>query len=223
MTATTSGREYGPVRYALPLSYPECLDALRASYYAEVSRRGFRVLETGKLENCLRTVAKCLVSPAPKWGMAFLSDPGCGKTTMVRAIQHLFNGLGLKDVMSGQSEVTTQKVGMFNARTINDYYESDKGYFDQIANASMVAIDDLGAESKGKMIYGQVYFPVNELIEYRYSRQLYTIITSNLTKEKMASIYGARFFDRITEMCYRIGFGGRGDSFRQLNDSMNNK
>lgn len=199
--------------YALPLGKDDCLMLLAMSYRETVESRGGTFSPTPRMEKCLSKVASFLTDPGTKWGMIYSSVPGCGKTTMVRAIQRLLNVLRLKDVQASESEYRKAGLRMVDARLVNKYYEKDPAAFSELQNASMLAVDDLGVETKANMSYGQLYFPMNELIEYRYSRQLFTVITTNMTGAEIKERYGDRFNDRLKEMMERVNFGD--GSFRK--------
>lgn len=69
-----------------------------------------------------------------------------------------------------------------------------------IATKQMLGIDDLGNEPAEVMNYGNVVNPLAELLEIRYKRQLYTIVTTNLIPKQIREKYGARVADRLNEM-----------------------
>ena len=54
--------------------------------------------------------------------------------------------------------------------------------------------------------YGNVLNPIIDLIEYRYLRQLFTLVTTNLTAEQIRKKYGNRIADRFNEMLEVIVF-----------------
>ena len=55
-------------------------------------------------------------------------------------------------------------------------------------------------------VWGNEISPFVDTIYYRYDRQLFTIMTSNLNAEDLANKYGERIADRFTEMFDRIPF-----------------
>ena len=48
--------------------------------------------------------------------------------------------------------------------------------------------------------------PIVDLIEFRYSEQMYTAMTSNLAPKDFADVYGKRIADRLNEMIDIIPF-----------------
>ena len=77
----------------------------------------------------------------------------------------------------------------------------------------MLAIDDLGTEPVEVLDYGNVLYPIVDLLTRRYDRQLFTVITTNLTSEEIRAKYGERIADRLNEMMTKIVF--RDSSFRR--------
>lgn len=57
-----------------------------------------------------------------------------------------------------------------------------------------------------EMTYTPEISPFVDTIYYRYDRQKFTIMTSNLSAEDLADKYGERIADRFTEMFDRIAF-----------------
>lgn len=70
----------------------------------------------------------------------------------------------------------------------------------------MLAIDDLGIEERDVHSYGNVMSPIVELLTYRYDKQLFTIISTNLTPPEIRAKYGDRIADRLNEMMVKIVF-----------------
>ena len=79
--------------------------------------------------------------------------------------------------------------------------------------SEILFIDDLGIEPLIVKSYGNEFAPIEQIIYYRYERQLMTVITSNLLEEQILKTYGQRISDRLEEMFDKIYFGH--DSFRK--------
>lgn len=183
----------------------DCALLLDTACRCIVEERGGVYSQNGKQKDNIKSIASALVSPNKKWGILLNGNPGCGKTTVVKALQRLYNVLNLKDPILGDEN----KAGMLilDARKIDEYYVERRDYYKYIAGTTFLTIDDLGQEQQGRMIYGQMLFPVNELFEYRYDRQLFTVITTNLRPDELKDRYGRRFYDRLVEMMLPISFG----------------
>lgn len=77
----------------------------------------------------------------------------------------------------------------------------------------MLAIDDLGVEPVETQAYGNIYYPVIDVLTKRYDKQLFTMITTNLTPAEIRDKYGERIADRLNEMMAKIIF--RNETYRK--------
>ena len=69
-----------------------------------------------------------------------------------------------------------------------------------------LVIDDLGAEPKSIMIWGERREPLREILEARFNRwpRIRTYITTNLTPQELEARYGARVASRVAGCCLPI-------------------
>ena len=79
------------------------------------------------------------------------------------------------------------------------YIKNDIEKIDTIKKRFLVFIDDIGVEMTEIKNYGNVLEPFNDLFDYRYRNGLETIISTNLTPEKIKEYYGDRILDRFKE------------------------
>lgn len=56
------------------------------------------------------------------------------------------------------------------------------------------------------MDYGNISYPLIDLLTQRYELQQFTIITTNLTGQAIREKYGDRIADRLNEMMEKVGF-----------------
>lgn len=70
----------------------------------------------------------------------------------------------------------------------------------------MIAIEDMGREPIEVLDYGNVLNPVVDMLEYRYNLQLFTFITTNLTKSQIREKVRQPHRDRFNEMLEVIIF-----------------
>ncbi len=140
-------------------------------------------------------------------GMLFYGPPGTGKSYLSFCIAN---------------ELLRQYVPVIatsSINIINKIYESYRSYgeegevaiLNQFKQASLVILDDLGAEHEGKT--GKEKQIIYSLIDTRMRLQLPTIITTNLTpqqlKNKLTGADGVhRTYDRIVEACPAIEITG---------------
>ncbi len=72
---------------------------------------------------------------------------------------------------------------------LNNEERIQNGMLDLLSEAHGLLIDDLGSESPVVKIYGSEIHPMEQVIKRRSDDQLPTIVTTNLTLEKIAEQY----------------------------------
>lgn len=80
--------------------------------------------------------------------------------------------------------------------------------FENVARAGLLVLDDLGA-AKGSEWNEEINY---RLVNYRYERELPTLITSNVAPKQLANALGERVASRLVEMAARVVL--RGDDRR---------
>ena len=82
----------------------------------------------------------------------------------------------------------------------NSYGQKNRGpsIIDTSKNARCFVLDDLGLSMGGADELPMLH----SVFEHRYGEKLPTIITANLTREKVNESVGARMADRLTECCF---------------------
>lgn len=78
--------------------------------------------------------------------------------------------------------------------------------FAGLKQAELLIIDDVGVEPAVVKVWGNEISPFTEIMYYRYDRQLWTLVTTNLDDEDFYKRYGPRLADRFTEMFDKIPF-----------------
>lgn len=172
---------------------------------AEVALRRKEMIFDDSTKKHITEAAQWLIDTHGKSGLMMMGLCGNGKTTMMRSIARLIEYV--TEITVGYSARTI--VPVYSAKSIARMCASpDKELadFKALFSAEMLGIDDLGEEPKEVMSYGMIYTPLIDLICERYSRQLTTIITTNLTKEQLSEKYGVRVYDRFKEMLSIITF-----------------
>lgn len=196
--------------FRLPVaSLDEAYRLLYAAYTAEVSVRchGRQAMQTDEgTTRAVAGVARALWPVAGKAGLLLCGTVGNGKTTMLRAIQRAANWLWDNGRMP-QAMVARglDRVVVVTAKEIARQ-ATDAALYGRTADCAVLGIDDFGAEPAEVMTYGNVTAPITDLIEHRYARQLYTIITTNLTGAEIGAKYGRRVADRLREMMQVVVF-----------------
>lgn len=173
---------------------------LMAAYKAEVEYRGHSFRDDEATKTNIDALAESLTAENPKCGFLLSGNVGNGKTTLVYAFQNLLNYLTRHEYLPKETGLR-----ILDAKEIQ-LREKDLKAFQPFKNAEMLAIEDLGKEPAEVLEYGNVLSPVCDLLEYRYDRQLFTVVTTNLTPKERKAKYGDRIADRFREMFASIVF-----------------
>ena len=83
--------------------------------------------------------------------------------------------------------------------------ECEESIVDKYSNCSLLVLDDIGIEKTSDWALQTLYIILNN----RYSNQLQTIITSNLTIEEIGEKLGDRIASRIAGMCKIVKLTGK--------------
>lgn len=201
---TTTAREI----FRLPLSTDVAFALLYEAYKIEVENRGRIFFGDETTAANIREAAELLTdNTSPKWGLMLSGLYGNGKTTFVRALKNVIQRLSANGYFKQQ-----QGLRILSAVDVVAIATQDREGFTVIANVPNLAIDDLGREPLESSRYGNFAKPINDLLEHRYDKQLFTVITTNLTDSDIRPRYGDRIADRFREMMHVIAF--RHDSYR---------
>lgn len=189
-------------RFKLPMSEDEAYAHLLAAMMAEVAYRHRNFHTNDDMEKQLNEMAHWLTSPSSKFGMLLCGGCGNGKSTMLKAFQHLLNYLRIpKPYNDG-----TYGIQIVDAKYIAYLCKNNYMAYHKLISVDMLGIDDLGTEPSEIMDYGNVYTPVIDLLTKRYEDQLFTVITTNLTPQQIREHYDDRIADRLNEMVAKIVF-----------------
>lgn len=131
-------------------------------------------------------------------------DVGNGKTALMKAIINLVSFV--TEEVDGYS--ARKEIRFITAKEISRLMTTEEGRneYNKMVSTPMLAIDELGEEPAEVMVYGMIYQPLKELLLERYGKQLFTMITSNLTVVKIKERYTHRVTDRFREMMEVINF-----------------
>lgn len=179
---------------------------LMSAYRYQVSSRGCEFVDDGETLSVIKEVAACLTEDSSKFGIMFSGFVGNGKTTMMFSLRQCLTWLRNANLIPDYMGYT-----IFPAKEISRDMK-DFLTFDEICRTDCLGIDDLGGEAAEQMVYGNVHTPITDLLEKRYDKQLFTVLTTNLTRKQRLEQYGGRLFDRFNEMFHNIVF--KGGSYR---------
>lgn len=201
--------------FRIPMQADELYQLLARFYVDQVWQRGFACIGDEATKSHLRHFSAILTQSNGVRGIMLCGNCGNGKTTLLYAFRAMLNWLGDIGRLEELEQTFGEKPGIVItdskqlARLASDYRE-----FERVQKLNMLAIEDMGKEPLEVMVYGNVIAPVQDIIEYRYDKRLFTFITTNLSPQEITQRYGMRVGDRLKEMVSKIVF--ENDSYRQV-------
>lgn len=136
-------------------------------------------------------------------GILFYGDVGTGKSFTAAVIANEL-------LVRKKTVIMTSFVNIL--QEIKDLDADEEGYMSRLNSASLLIIDDLGAERNTDFALEKVY----SVIDSRYRVKKPLILTTNLNLRDMQQTDDMRYkriYDRIFEMCYPVRVTGK--SWRQ--------
>ena len=98
-----------------------------------------------------------------------------------------------------RSGIYNFNISYFEAQGIYNHFKQTQE-FPYIGQKDILLIDDLGVEPQSYNDFGEIRYPLAELLMLRYKQNRPTIIATNCTFEQIGEIYGDRLQDRMKEM-----------------------
>ncbi len=203
------------------------------NYYREdVRDRGKEFRDDEETNKKLRMIARWLTSGKNRPSLLLYGGVGNGKTTMVEAMastidcirdtakemEKKFGGYSLTP--EEKQEIATLRrfsalpsPKIVTAQKLATMAKGDEENYNRLSEAKFLIIDDLGCEPVSVKNYGTEITPVTDIIYRRYETMATTVITTNLDKKDIRSLYGLRVSDRIEEAYDSIAFTT--DSYRK--------
>ncbi len=193
-------------RFRLPMSEEQAYEYLLAANIAEVKSRYRDFIYNSAVEEQLRQIARCLTADTSKFGIVLCGGCGNGKTTMLKALQNLIRRLEIRkpNSCSGNGFDSCYGLTIVNAVQLTQLRKTDYNRFCKLAQTEVLGIDDIGTEPAEVQDYGNVMYPIKELLAMRYDAQLFTVFTTNLEPRDIRQRYGDRIADRLNEMMTKV-------------------
>ncbi len=202
-----AGRRSSRKIFRFPLTLENAEQLLLAAYSNEVEFRKRRFILDDETRLHIHRVAQFITQEGPKCTLLICGNPGNGKTTMLYAFRQAYYAL----VEQGYMHDWSDNMHILDAKEVFEL-ASDYKHFDSIKRLPLLALEDIGREPVEVQSYGNIFRPLEDILEYRYDNQLFTIITSNLSAKEIAARYGVRIADRLRETLQIIAFNN--DSYR---------
>lgn len=150
------------------------------------------------------------------------ASPGTGKTTTASAVLNEwlivhYKGSVLRDKQPMQQPAyfldvnywQTLFLGFNRSNVPQDIAEQfSRPYYQAMERAKLApfaVLDDIGVRGASDAFRGDLH----TIINYRTANGLPTVYTSNLPIEDMATVFDARLYDRMRDMCATIEFEGK--------------
>lgn len=177
---------------------------LYEQYRIEVENRYGKFMQPDKEK--FQRIAKFITTCSQKCGLLLYGSTGTGKTTYLKAIEGMIRMLYRYEIQT--SAITIRS---FKASELGVMMKDDKDNYHRLKRACVLLLDDIGFAGDAEMVnnYGIKTNPVVDVIEHRYDKQLFTVMTTNLTEQDIKERYGARIYSRLSEMCMWVAFTGK--------------
>jgi DNA replication protein DnaC len=141
-----------------------------------------------------RTVPRIVTGPS----LLLVGGTGSGKTHAAYGAIRAIGSSG-----AGCSWLVTTAADLYGALRPRPKVDSEDE-FDRYARAGLLVLDDLGA-AKGTEWNEEINY---RLVNYRYERQLPTIVTTNVPPKNLQAALGERVASRLVEMAQRVVLQG---------------
>lgn len=161
---------------------------LLGCYGAMVGSRGVDFIMDDNTLSKVDSVVKWMYA-SKKRGLLLCGTIGNGKTTMLRAISYLFGANAM----------------YMEAQGIYDHFRQNRS-LPLFPNGGILLIDDLGVEPPACNDFGEIRYPLAELLMSRYRYNATTVIATNYTLEQIGQAYGDRVLDRMKEMFAQLTY-----------------
>lgn len=174
-----------------------CFNNFSLDYYTDEDAGG--VSEKENMELILKASKNFCENLSKKRNILFHGSPGLGKTFMSVSIAREL-------IEKGKTVIYVSATKLFTA--YNDYKflrdEKLEDFFNDIYNADLLIIDDLGTEYISKVSVSFLFDLVND----RILNNKKIIINTNLTPDELKNAYSVRFMSRIYEYFDVFKFSG---------------
>ncbi len=130
-------------------------------------------------------------------GLFLRGGVGTGKTTLAVCVMRKALDMGIEARLVNMASLADSLL------SLKDPIER-KVFETMLRETKVIVFDDVGAESRHEWVIN--FF--NGVLAERNSRNLVTILTSNLTVDELKAMYPIRTLDRIREKCASIVFQG---------------
>jgi DNA replication protein DnaC len=185
------------------------LGALQACTFKTFIPEGHGIPEA-KQRNLHNAFDRCLeFAREPNGWLILKGGYGCGKTHLAAAIANQRLSLGRPVLFVNTPDLLDHLRAAFRPTADTGYDER----FDQVRNAPLLILDDLGTQSNTEWAQEKLY----QIFNYRYNAQLPTVVTTNLELEAIDVRIRSRMVDTSLSKIVHI----MAPDFRQVGADQN--
>ncbi len=172
------------------------LDYYASKPYAEDKKGTYRQSANQSLQAAKLFTELVIAGEMPK-GLYLYGNVGSGKTLLASCIANQLIESRQEVLFVSIPDLLDELKDTFNGRTGNEL-----ALMNRVRKAKTLIMDDLGAHMYTDWTAGRIY----NIINYRASHNLSTIITSNLTVDELRTALDERTSSRILQLCqiYRL-------------------
>lgn len=174
--------------YVLPL--------MRECYISQVrNRRGKEACDNAATQ-AIEEIANFLTSPAAPYSLLLYGNPGTGKTTLLNSVYRVIYTL-----YETERETNIKFQCAVKAQDLGRLAKEEKGRYEDLKKCRILFVDDLGFYGEAESVndFGTKIRPTEDILAYRYDRNLTTYATSNLNDAEIKQRYGERIYSRMRE------------------------
>ncbi len=174
----------------------ECFEALKLDFYSDEINPRIGTSVRKYMEEVVKICRS--FANAPKGNMLFTGGTGLGKSFLCHSIA--------KELLSVNTDVVCDTAFSLFDKLIKNRFDinSEREYKDSIFNCTVLIIDDLGTETINQITAAELF----NIINYRLINKKPTVISTNLSIEKIKEVYSERIFSRIVGEYRVIPFFG---------------
>ena len=169
----------------------QSFETFSLNWYSEDCNPTLGISARENMDWVYRTCRKYAENFGPESGSLLLTgDPGLGKTFLSAAIAREVSGDGWSVVYDTASHIFDRFEARKFGREEGDEVSSD---VDRVLNCDLLILDDLGTEMTTAFVQSALY----QIINGRLMEKRSTIISTNLSPEKIAQRYTPQIASRI--------------------------
>lgn len=146
------------------------------------------------IRDAFRTAAE--FARSPEGWLVFLGVNGCGKTHLAAAIVNYRFQHGQTALFIVVPDFLDHLRSTFSPEGRMSYDE----LFEQVRNAPLLVLDDLGAQSTTRWAQEKLY----QVVNYRYNARLATVVTTNCSLDELDNRIASRLADAKISLLFNI-------------------